>query len=164
MLTPARIWRGISRLENPGPITLKAIGAKPAKWHSQWIPSKLNWRPTRVLLFANPNWPITSCFLVSKNEIGMTWWLDTIWFCIKSTFQLNFWENQVLVRSLASSWKDGASTDFSSQSCWRILGSLRVQATVKQVAKAKGKAFYCIKRRVLARYVDIDLILLYYVK
>ena len=114
--------------------------------------------------FCKSKWPITSCFLVSKNEIGMTWWLDMIWFCIKSTFQLNFWENQVLVRSLASSWKDGASTDFSSQSCWRILGSLRVQATVKQVAKAKGKAFYCIKRRVLARYVDIDLILLYYVK
>lgn len=88
----------------------------------------------------------------------MAWWLDMIWFCIKSTFQLNFWENQILVRSLASLWKDGASTDFSSQSCWRILWSLRAQATVKQVAKANGKAFYCIKRRVLARYVDIDLI------
>lgn len=87
----------------------------------------------------------------------MTWY-DLVLHQNISTFQLNFWENQVLVRSLASLWKDGASTDFSSQSCWRILGSLRAQATVKQVAKAKGKAFYCIKRRVLARYVDIDLI------
>ncbi len=96
--------------------------------------------PPECSFYCKSKWPITSCFLLPRVTVWMTWY-DLDVHQNTSTFQLNFWENQVLVHSLANLWKNWASTDFSSQSCWRILGSLRVQATAKEVAKAKGKPF-----------------------